>query len=177
MDVATINQRKRVAHPSLAQTGKILDLVLTLRQNTPLPQPVGFMPTVLCIDDDLKAMSVRKQVLETEGYEVLTASDGSTGIEMAREHSVDAVVLDYSMGGMMGDATAEILKGEHPDLPIVLLTAYGLDVPGSLLRRVDRYVQKGEPAVRLLTAIGQVLRNEKQRPIKGIPPKEERKAG
>jgi CheY-like chemotaxis protein len=73
------------------------------------------------------------------------------------EHTVDAVVLDYKMPGMDGAQVAEVLRREHPTIPIVLLTGVALEVPETLLRMVDAYVRKGENAEVLLSAIAQVL--------------------
>lgn len=135
------------------------------------------MPTILCIDDNAKALPCRKEMLETKGYQVLTASDGPAGIELARQHSIDAVLLDYDMPGMMGDEVAEVLKREHPKVPIVLLTALGWDIPERVFRIVDSYIQKGEPAAVLLTAIEQVLAVGKNKPIEEVPSNEEQKRG
>ena len=61
------------------------------------------MPTILCVDDIPQALTLRKGVLETSGYTVLTAVDGPSAIELSREHAIDDVVLDYNMPGMKGD--------------------------------------------------------------------------
>ena len=117
-------------------------------------------------------------MLEIHGYDVLTATDGPRGIELARDHSVDLVVLDYDMPGMKGDNVAEVLKRENPTLPILLLTAFGWEIPETLFQMADGYVQKGQAPTVLLEAIEQALAVRKRgRPIKGLPPKEERQAG
>jgi CheY-like chemotaxis protein len=54
------------------------------------------------------------------GYRVLTALDGLTGIALTRNHSIDAIVLDFTMAGMDGDAVAQMLMKEQPRLPIVV---------------------------------------------------------
>ena len=132
------------------------------------------MPTILCIDDVPQALFLRKSLLETNGYEVLTACDGPDGIGLARSHSVDAVLLDYDLPGMMGDEVAVVLKREHPRVPIIVLTGYAWGVPEMLLRISHGYVHKGdEPAV-LLTVIEQVLKF-RAKPMN--PPKEQNKAG
>ena len=82
------------------------------------------MPTILCIDDIPQVLLSRKALLETRGYEVLTADDGPCGIEVARRYPINAVLLDYDLPGMMGDEVAVILKREHPKLPIVILTGF-----------------------------------------------------
>jgi CheY-like chemotaxis protein len=81
------------------------------------------MPTLLCIDDIPQGLALRKLMLGEKGYDVLTACDGPTGIEMARQNPIDVVVLDYKMPGMTGDEVAEIIKRERPEVPIILLSS------------------------------------------------------
>src|SRR5438477_10147176 len=116
------------------------------------------MPTILCIDDVLQGLALRKSLLESHGYRVLTASDGLSGIELARNHSIDAVLLDYDMPGMRGDEVADMLKKEHPGLPIILLTGVRLGIPETLLRTRNACIQKGAgSSTALLSAAEQVL--------------------
>ncbi len=131
------------------------------------------MPTILCIDDVLQGLFLRQSVLESHGYEVLIASDGLLGIEIARNHPIDAVLLDYDMPGMKGDEVAGVLKRTHPSLPVIILTGFRSSVPETLLPMCDGCVQKGEGHSALLTAIERVL---KQRPKPSNLPKGESKA-
>lgn len=134
------------------------------------------MPTLLCIDDVPQGLALRKLVLEEKGYEVLTASDGPTGITIARQDPIDAVILDYKMPGMMGDEVAEILKRERPNVPIVLLTGVDSGLPDMLLRMIDAYVGKGQDAAVLLNAIEQVLRHNKAKPMRRVVPHQRSRA-
>jgi len=54
-------------------------------------------PVILCIDDEDLGLEIRKMVLEREGFTVLTARDGISGISVFDTEQVDAVVLDYAM--------------------------------------------------------------------------------
>ena len=121
--------------------------------------------------------AIRKPMLESQGYHVLTANDGPSGIEMARSHHIDAVLLDYDMPGMMGDEIAIILKREKPQVPIIVLTGHAWDVPEMLLRTSEACVEKGAGPTVLLDAIQHALKFQKRKPIKGMPPKEERNSG
>lgn len=76
--------------------------------------------TVLCIDDEVLGLEIRRVVLEREGYTVLTANDGPTALTMFRDSAVDAVVLDYAMPGMDGAKVAKALREIHPHVPILL---------------------------------------------------------
>src|SRR5580658_6966723 len=79
---------------------------------------------VLCVDDEVVGLRVRRILLERAGYEVLTASDGSSGIELFATHPVEAVILDYSMPGMHGGEVAKKMRQVKPSVPILLLSAY-----------------------------------------------------
>src|ERR1051326_2110767 len=78
-------------------------------------------PTILCIDDQEQGLFVRKMVLQREGYSVLTATNGALGLQLMEEHEIDAVVLDYRMTGVDGEAVASAIKRRRPDIPIVML--------------------------------------------------------
>src|SRR5438477_379803 len=118
------------------------------------------MATILCIDDLPNGLAIRKLLLETEGYRVLTASDGITGIKLAREHDIKVVVLDYHMPEMNGERVAKVLKSEYPQLPVVLLSGE-TRLPARVFNRIDAYVHKGDGAEALLAAIEDVIGRRK----------------
>lgn len=111
---------------------------------------------VLCIDDEKVGLQVRKLLLERSGYAVLTAPDGPTGIEVFRQHPVDAVVLDFAMPGMDGGQVAAAMREIKPDVPILLLSAY-LGLAPDITRLVDVYMTKGEGAPALLDKLRSML--------------------
>ena len=80
--------------------------------------------TILCIDDEALGLQIRRAVLERAGYQVLTATDGETGLNLFRSNPVDGVVLDYYMPGMDGGRVAEELRRERSGVPSMLLSAY-----------------------------------------------------
>jgi CheY-like chemotaxis protein len=111
---------------------------------------------VLCVDDELIGLKVRKIVLERAGYQVLTAPDGPTGLAMFSEHPVEAVVLDYSMPGMHGGEVARRMRETKPEIPILLLSAY-VGLSPEVTSLVDLYLTKGEGAPVLLEKLGSLL--------------------
>ena len=79
---------------------------------------------ILVVDDEQDLLEILKFNLETEGYEVATASSAEEAIEMDIA-SFDLLLLDVMMGGMSGFAMARKLK-ENPlnaNVPIIFLTA------------------------------------------------------
>ncbi|HEX2918148.1 MAG TPA: response regulator [Edaphobacter sp.] len=113
-------------------------------------------PVVLCIDDELIGLKVRKMVLERAGYQVLTATDGASGISVFESEPVDVVVLDYSMPGMHGGEVASRMRQIKPHVPILLLSAY-IGLPGEVTSLVDLYMTKTEGAPVLLQKLGRLL--------------------
>ncbi len=94
---------------------------------TPLmpEQTVRLRPTtILWIDDDRLLLSVCTDPFERYGYRVLPASDGATGIELAKRELPDLILLDVVMLGMDGLEVCQRLRAESAlaATPIVLLT-------------------------------------------------------
>jgi two-component system, NtrC family, response regulator AtoC len=81
--------------------------------------------TILVIDDDESLRRVVEYSLCEEGYRVLLASDGSTGLDSFRNEAVDLVLTDVRMPEMDGVALLTRLKAMQPDLPVIVLTAHG----------------------------------------------------
>lgn len=111
---------------------------------------------VLCVDDEQIGLKVRKLLLERAGYRVLTAPDGSAGLEIFSNEPIDAVVLDYSMPGMNGGEVATKMRQAKPHIPILLLSAY-IGLPSEVLSIVDTYMTKGEGPPVLLKKLGSLL--------------------
>ncbi len=111
---------------------------------------------VLCVDDELVGLQVRKILLERAGYRVLTASDGPSGLEIFAVEPVEVVVLDYSMPGMHGGEVAARMRQTKPQVPILLLSAY-VDLSVEVTSVVDLYMTKGEGAPVLLEKLSSLL--------------------
>jgi DNA-binding response OmpR family regulator len=113
-------------------------------------------PLILCIDDEALGLKIRKAVLEKEGYRVLTATDGSSGLALFKEEPVDGVILDYYMPGLDGGQVAVAMRMQRPEVPILLLSAY-LNLPAEVVKLVDFTVLKGEGPAELLIKVRRML--------------------
>lgn len=111
---------------------------------------------ILCVDDELIGLRVRKLLLERAGYRVLTAMDGASGLRLFESEPIEAVVLDYSMPGMHGGEVASRMRQIKPAVPILLLSAY-LGLPAEVTSLVDLYMTKGEGAPVLLRKLETLL--------------------
>jgi len=110
---------------------------------------------ILCIDDNQDVLECEKAFLESFGYTVLTARSGGRGLELASIHSVDVVIVEYSMPGMNGQEVAIGIRRRKPRAPIIMLSA-AVDVPAQALQWVDAFVAKDHLASQLLPAIAQL---------------------
>ena len=98
------------------------------------------MRTVLVIDDEAPIRLLCRVNLEAEQMEVLEASDGPSGLDQARTHTPDVILLDVMMPGLDGWRVAEELIDDRrtSEIPIIFLTARaefrdrarGLDIGG-----------------------------------------------
>ena len=77
---------------------------------------------ILVVDDDKDIVQTIKGNLELDGYEILTASDGHSCLQMAREQRPDLVILDLNLPDIDGIKACQIMRREY-DFPIIMLTA------------------------------------------------------
>jgi CheY-like chemotaxis protein len=113
-------------------------------------------PLILCVDDTSNELEGRKMLLEENGFEVLTASNGIEALQAFISHPVDLVLLDYHMPQMNGDVAAAQMKACKPDVPVALLSADDR-VPDSKLTTVDVFVSKSEPITTFLAIVDHLL--------------------
>jgi len=80
--------------------------------------------TILVVDDDKDIVETIKGNLELDGYEVLSAFNGRSGVDMAKKHRPDLIVLDLNLPDIDGIKACQIIRREF-DFPIIMLTARG----------------------------------------------------
>ncbi len=83
------------------------------------------METILIVDDEKNYPLILSAVLEEEGYETLTANSGQKAIEILKSAEVDLVLTDMKMPVMDGIELLNRIKSKNPDLPVIMMTAYG----------------------------------------------------
>jgi DNA-binding response OmpR family regulator len=96
--------------------------------------------TLLCIHRDNPA---QLSLLQENGYDLLTATNGSDGLQLLMSRPVDAVVLDYELGLLDGGVVAAEIKKVKPQVPIVML-AEDMDLPEDAWKSVDALVSKSD---------------------------------
>ena len=83
------------------------------------------MDTILVVDDETNYLTVMEALLGEEGYEVLTAPGGHEALKLTGSSDVDLVLTDMKMPKMNGIELLGELKRLYPDLPVIMMTAYG----------------------------------------------------
>ena len=80
---------------------------------------------VLIVDDEQNALRVLSAILSEEGYHVHESDNVEKAIRIISESDLDAVITDLKMPGRDGMEFFEYVSGNHPDIPVIFLTAYG----------------------------------------------------
>ena len=80
--------------------------------------------TILCVDDNEQALSIRKVMLETRGYRVLACNNGEQALEAFRRGGIDLVLTDLIMPGVDGSRLIEEIKRISPQTPAVLISGH-----------------------------------------------------
>jgi two-component system cell cycle response regulator DivK len=117
---------------------------------------------ILYVEDNDDNIYMLKHRLEGRDFEVLVARDGQTGIEAAREHRPDLILLDLGLPVLDGWETARLLKEDERtrSIPIIALSAHAMDGDRAraLAAGCDDYDTKPVDFKHLLNKIATLLR-------------------
>lgn len=102
----------------------VCDIILTILQ---LSRQVrcGEMALVLIVDDDVSLGKVLKRLLEQAGLKVLLSCDVDSALRYVETQDLDLIVTDLKMPGKSGMDLLTLSRRQRPDLPVIMLTAYG----------------------------------------------------
>ena len=123
--------------------------------------------TILCVDDNEQSLSIRKVMLETRGYRVITCSNAPEALAIFKSGSIDLLLTDLIMPGHDGHWLIEEIKNLSPQTPAILFSGkiriYDRDL------RADAFLPKGTYApIELLERIRLLLirkRGPKRNPV------------
>lgn len=121
------------------------------------------MTRILAIDDEESITQFLEMGLEAEGYEVITASEGMTGIQLAEKWKPDVAIVDIMMPGMDGYEVCRSLK-KYTNCQVILLSAKGevTDRVTGLNAGADDYMVKPFSFEELIARVQARLRNTPQ---------------
>jgi len=86
---------------------------------------VGCQRKVLVVDDEPNAVKVLSAILSEDGYHVVSSLDVDRAINTVRGEDVDAIITDLKLPGKDGMYFFDYVIENHPDIPVIFLTAYG----------------------------------------------------
>jgi DNA-binding response OmpR family regulator len=124
------------------------------------------MSLILVIEDERAILDGLRDNLEFEGYRVLTATNGESGLNLARAHKPDVIVLDLMLPRLSGYEVCRKLRAENIAIPILMLTARGEETDRvlGLDLGADDYVTKPFSVRELAARVRALLRRSKSDP-------------
>ncbi len=100
------------------------------------------MKTLIWIDDHIAGVTLRKPLLESRGYSVLTANTAHEGLALISAKPVEVVILDCPLPDMDGERLVSEIRAINSTLPIVVLSRLAGGVSEGLARRADAIFTK-----------------------------------
>ena len=122
--------------------------------HTTVANPQQVRPSILCVDDSEDILLICRTVLESGGYQVLTAANGPEALRLLQTHPVDAAVIDSVMPGMCGADLAREIK-RATNVPVIMFSSS--ERPAESSPDVDSYLSKGQGPIALRKLVGVLL--------------------
>jgi two-component system alkaline phosphatase synthesis response regulator PhoP len=115
---------------------------------------------ILVVEDELEVRMMLKDLLGREGFEVILASDGEEGVELADTENPQVILLDISMPGMDGVECCRKLKADNKtsSIPVIMLTAHWDRKTEAIEAGADDFVHKPFDPDELSFRVKSVLR-------------------
>ncbi|MDR7237756.1 response regulator transcription factor [Neobacillus drentensis] len=115
---------------------------------------------ILVVEDEKQIAKILKLELEYEGYEVMVAYDGKSGLQAALDEKLDLILLDVMLPEMNGIEVLRRIRKENDLLPVILLTARNMtiDKVAGLDQGANDYITKPFEIEELLARIRSCLR-------------------
>jgi CheY-like chemotaxis protein len=111
--------------------------------------------TILCVDDEETPRTLRKLVLQKQGYQVIAAASGVEALEVLNRANVNLVLTDQMMPGMTGSQLTKSVKAIWPGMPVILISGVN-EIPLDA-GCADRFISKiGGPEL-LFKTVAEVL--------------------
>src|SRR5215471_9847648 len=111
---------------------------------------------LLYVDDDSRRLQVLPARLELLGYEVLTAGNGASALEIFKNRGVDLAIVDYYMPEMGGDLVALEMKRARPEVPVIIFSGT-FTMRELVIAFVDAFISTADGTESLIHKIAEVL--------------------
>ncbi|MEE9258065.1 MAG: UDP-3-O-acyl-N-acetylglucosamine deacetylase [Nitrospinaceae bacterium] len=120
---------------------------------------------VLIVDDEKNIVSSLQEILNDEGYEIVTAEDGLDALEMVQSEPPDLVLLDIWIPGMDGIEVLQAIKTYHPEIEVLVMSGHGtIDtaVKATKLGAYD-FIEKPFSLNQLVLSVERALKQKRSR--------------
>lgn len=123
---------------------------------------------IMIVDDDEAVRSLLRHTLPTDEYEVTEAESGEQALAQIHAYVPDLILLDWRMPGMGGSSVLDVVKVEHPELPVIVITSEVQEHHRALAETlgVDVFLTKPFSPLELLATIERLLA---ERPVDETP--------
>jgi DNA-binding response OmpR family regulator len=121
--------------------------------------------TVLVVEDDPEMRALLKAFLQHEGYRVIDEARGDRARLLLESERLDAAIVDKEIPGLNGLELLSLLRHRRPEVPVILITAFGgPTVAEEALRRGARYyVEKPFRVTKILEAVDGLIKRPEER--------------
>jgi len=149
--------------------GTRVQVCLPIEQTDAAPRSHAGVPTVMVVDDQEGMLVVTREILQTYGYRVVTASSGEEALQLL-EHAIDnpgepvpeVLISDYRMPGMTGTELAIEARRLRPDIPVIMLSAFLEEAGPEALEIANVALEKPFDLHELCRIVGEQI---EQRPV------------
>jgi len=124
--------------------------------------PPAQSPTIVVADDDPEMRAVLRDFLSGTGYGVVEASGGGELLELLARVTASAIILDKEMPGWSGLDLLPPLRNRHPEVPVIVITAFGGPSTREAAERLGAvaYIEKPFKLSDLLAVVRRAVRQE-----------------
>ena len=112
---------------------------------------------ILLVDDDISVRNSICRLLQTEGFQVISAANGAEALKIVEKEPVDIVLLDLNLPIKNGWETFQHLSSGHPLIPVIIITARSNQLFPALAAGVGALMEKPLEFPKLLRAIRELI--------------------
>jgi DNA-binding response OmpR family regulator len=125
--------------------------------------------TVLVVEDDPEMRALLKAFLQREGYRVIEEARGDLARLLVESERLDVVIVDKEIPGLNGLELLSLLRHRRPEVPVILITAFGGPaVAEEALRRGARYyVEKPFRVTKIVETVEGLIKGPDERSQRG----------
>ena len=114
---------------------------------------------ILVVDDDADMRELAYDMLKDRGHQVATAGSGEEALKRMKEEDYAVVLTDLRMKGMQGLELLTQIKRDHPDINVILMTAFGsVETAVEAMKHASDYLTKPVKKDELIRVVERVIR-------------------